>query len=71
MKKNDKDQIVNASVTELSKKAGELRKQVSYEILKRQSSNVKNVHTVRALRHKLAVVLSVRRLKQLTQERAK
>jgi ribosomal protein L29 len=69
MKKNDKDQIVSATVVELAKKATELKKQISDEILKRQSSNVKNVHTVKAMRYKLAVVLSAKRAKELTKER--
>lgn len=69
MKKNDKDQIINASAAELSKKAGELKKQISDEILKRQSANIKNVHTVKNLRRKLAVVQTVGRMKALAQER--
>ena len=69
MKKNDKDQIMNASVSELLKKAGELKKQISDDILKRQSANVKNVHTVKSLRHKLAVVQTVVLMKALAQER--
>ena len=68
MKKNDKDQIMSAAPAELLKKSTELRKQITDEILKRQSGNVKNVHTVKILRRKLAVVLSVKRVQELAQK---
>lgn len=69
MKKADKDQILGASPAELTKKATEIAGQISAETLKRQSANIKNVHIVKNLRRKLAVVLSVKRMKDLTQER--
>ncbi len=68
MKKNDKDQIMSAAPAELLKKSTELMKQISDEILKRQNGNVKNVHTVKTLRRKLAVVLSVKRAHELAQK---
>lgn len=69
MKKADKDQILGATPAELTKKVAELMSQISVETLKRQSANIKNVHTVKNLRRKLAVVLSVKRMKEFTQER--
>lgn len=69
MKKNDKDQIKSTTLKELVKKVTDLKKQISDEILKRQSANVKNVHVVKNLRHALAVAESVKRAKELVEER--
>jgi len=69
MKKKDTDQLRNMSVSELAKKAAELRKQITEELLKRQSANVKNVHVVRELRKARAQVLSAKRTAELAKER--
>ena len=69
MKKRDRDQIHAATTEELTKKAGELRKQIIDEMLKRQGKTVKNVRVTKGLRQKLAQVLSVKRWKELSQER--
>ncbi len=69
MKNTDKDQLKSASPKELAKKMSELKKQISDELLKRQSTNVKNVHVVKNLRHTLAVVQSIRHAKALAEER--
>jgi len=71
MKKRDKDQIHQASVQELVKKAEELRKQIVDETLKRQGKTVKNVRVVKGLRQKLAQTLSIKRLKELSERKVK
>lgn len=68
MKKKDRDQIVQMGVSELAKKAQELRDQIAKDTLKRKTTNVKNVRSVKILKKTLAVVLSVKRIKELTKE---
>lgn len=65
MKKNDKDQMLKSGVKELSKKASELRKQIAEDTLKRRTTQVKNVHAVKILRQKLAIVLTLMRAKEI------
>jgi ribosomal protein L29 len=70
MKKRDRDDINAATVAELGKKIVDLKKQISAEVMKRQTSEVKNVHTVKSLRQKLAVMLTIQQMKALSQERS-
>ena len=69
MKKSARDDIRQLSAAELGKKAAELRKKITDEGLKRLTSQVKNVHAVKNLRRELALVLSVRRIKALSEKK--
>jgi len=59
MKKNKIDDI---------KSVADLKKQIVEAKLKRQSEQVKNVHVAKNLRRKLAVALSVKRMKEMSQK---
>lgn len=69
MKGNEKNDIKAATLAELAKKAAEVRRLITDERLKRQSTTVKNVRAVKSLRQKLAVILSLMRIKMLAAER--
>jgi ribosomal protein L29 len=69
MKTNEKKALATATVTELEKKAADLRKQLNEELMKRQSTTVKNVRTIKTLRDRLAVVLTFMRVKSMSAER--
>ncbi|HLD24745.1 MAG TPA: hypothetical protein VJB96_02395 [Patescibacteria group bacterium] len=66
MKRKDKDEMHSMNATELRKKAGEVRKQLRDAYLAAQTKEVKNRKIVKELRKKLAVNLSVLRIKELT-----
>lgn len=70
MKKRDYDEIKAATKAELTKKIMDIKKQIGQDVLKRQTSQVKNVHTVKSLRQKLAVMLTIARVRSLAEERA-
>ena len=57
MKKNKIDDV---------KDVADLKKQIVDALMKRQSEQVKNVHIVKNLRRKLAVMLSMKRAKELS-----
>ena len=69
MKKRDKDALHAAGVTELDKKAKELRKQITQVRLTMQTKEVKNRREAKELRRKLAVALSIKRMKELTEKK--
>ncbi|MEK7074118.1 MAG: hypothetical protein AAB960_02220 [Patescibacteria group bacterium] len=69
MKKRDKDALHGSGVTELDKKAKELRKQITQVRLTMQTKEVKNRREAKELRRKLAVALSIKRMKELTEKK--
>lgn len=69
MKKRDKDALHGAGVAELDKKAKELKKQITQVWLTMQTKEVKNRREAKELRRKLAVALSIKRMKELTQKK--
>jgi|GEM_PF-664168 ribosomal protein L29 len=69
MKKRDKDELHAAGVTELGKKAGELRKKIAEVRLTMQTKEVKNRREAKELRRKLAALLSIKREKELTEKK--
>lgn len=69
MKKNDKDALHGAGVAELDKKAKELKKQITQVWLTMQTKEVKNRREAKELRRKLAVALSIKRMKELTEKK--
>lgn len=69
MKKRDKDEFHGIAVTDIDKKVNDLRKQLKEARLTMQTKEVKNRHSVREMRKKIAVALSIRRVKELTQKK--
>lgn len=69
MKKRDKDELHTAGVAELDKKVKELRKQIGQVRLTMQTKEVKNRREAKELRRKLAVALSIKRMKELTEKK--
>ncbi len=69
MKKRDKDELHGIGVTELGKKAGELRKKIAEVRLTMQTKEVKNRREAKELRRKLAALLSIKREKELTEKK--
>ncbi len=69
MKKRDKDELHGAGVIELDKKVKELRKQMKQVRLTMQTKEVKNRREAKELRRRLAVTLSIKREKELTQKK--
>ena len=69
MKKRDKDELHGAGVIELDKKVKELRKQMKQVRLTMQTKEVKNRREAKELRRRLAVALSIKREKELTQKK--
>lgn len=69
MKKRDKDELRGAQVAELDKKVKELRKQIGQVRLTMQTKEVKNRREVKELRRKVAVALSIKRMKELTEKK--
>lgn len=68
MKTKDKAALHGASVTELDGKAVQLRKQIAETYMTMQTKEVKNRREAKELRKKLAVTLSVQRMKVLSEE---
>ncbi len=69
MKRKDRDEIRAADIKTLSKKAAELRTQISVARQTMMTKEVKNRHESKTLRQKLAVILSVLRQKQLMEKK--
>ena len=69
MDKRDKDALHGAGVIELDKKVKELRKQMKQVRLTMQTKEVKNRREAKELRRRLAVALSIKREKELTQKK--
>ncbi len=69
MKKSEKDQLAALSIAELWKKAGELKRQIVDDMLKRTHTNVKNVRFLGTVKKKLAIIRTVIRAKELAAER--
>jgi len=67
MKKKDKDELHGMKSIELVKKAKEIRKQITTERMNMMTKEVKNRRIVKELRHKLAVLLSIERMKSLVE----
>lgn len=67
MKKKDKDELHGMKRLELVKKAAELRKSIITERMNMMTKEVKNRRTVKELRRKLAVLLSIERMKALVE----
>ncbi len=69
MKTSEKEQLVGLSLADLWKKAGELKRQIVDDMLKRTHTNVKNTRFIGSMRKKLAVIRTIIRAKELTAER--
>jgi len=69
MKKRNKDEIHAMSVSELTKHAADVRKQIKEVELTLQTKEVKNRRQAKELRRKLAVTLSVLRGKVLAERK--
>ena len=67
MKKKDKDELHGMKTAELVKKAAELRKSIITERMNMMTKEVKNRRIVKELRRKLAVLLSIERMKALVE----
>ncbi len=68
MKKKDKDELHGMSVTELKKKAMDLKKQITVEKLNLVTKEVKNRRLTKELKKKFAVLMSILRVKELMKE---
>lgn len=68
MKSKDKAALHGATVAELDGKAVQLRKQIAETYMTMQTKEVKNRREAKELRKKLAVTLSVQRMKVLSEE---
>ncbi len=69
MKTSEKEQLVAMSVADLWKKAGELKRQIIDDMLKRTHTNVKNTRFIGSMRKKLAIIRTIIREKVLATER--
>ena len=69
MKTSEKEQLVAMSVADLWKKAGELKRQIIDDMLKRTHTNVKNTRFIGSMRKKLAIIRTIIREKELAAER--
>lgn len=69
MKTSEKEQLMGFSVADLWKKAGELKRQIIDDMLKRTHTNVKNTRFIGSMRKKLAVIRTIIRAKELAAER--
>ena len=67
MKKKIKDELHGLKASELVKKAAEIRKQITTERMNMMTKEVKNRRIVKELRRKLAVLLSIERMKALVE----
>lgn len=67
MKKKIKDELHGMKSAELVKKAAEIRKQITTERMNLMTKEVKNRRVVKELRRKLAVLLSIERMKALVE----
>lgn len=68
MKSKDKAALHGSTVAELDGKAVQLRKQIAETYMTMQTKEVKNRREAKELRKKLAVTLSVQRMKVLSEE---
>lgn len=66
MKRRDKDELKGMPVSELVKKAKEVKKQIREARLSMLTKEVKNRRQIKELRKKLAVALSIARIKELS-----
>ena len=69
MKTSEKEQLVAMSVADLWKKAGELKRQIIDDMLKRTHTNVKNTRFIGSMRKKLAIIRTIIQEKVLATER--
>lgn len=69
MKTSEKEQLIAMSVADLWKKAGELKRQIIDDMLKRTHTNVKNTRFIGSMRRKLAIIRTIIRAKELAAER--
>lgn len=69
MKKRDKDELRGLGIKDLDKKAKEIRKQIRDVGQTMLTKEVKNRREAKELRRKLAVALSFRREKELSQQK--
>lgn len=67
MKKKTKDEFHGMKSAELIKKATEIQKQIKTERMNMMTKEVKNRRIVKELRHTLAVLLSIERMKALVE----
>lgn len=67
MKKKIKDELHGLKASELVKQAAEIRKQITTERMNMMTKEVKNRRIVKELRRKLAVLLSIERMKALVE----
>lgn len=66
MRKTTKE-IINKSVTELMKEAGQIRQDIAKKKVEKKVKPDKNTNSIRTLKKRLAVVLTVARQKELTE----
>ena len=69
MKTSEKDQLIAMSVADLWKKAGEMKRQIIDDMLKRTHTNIKNTRFLGTMRKKLAIIRTIIRAKELAAER--
>ena len=69
MKTSEKEQLMGFSVADLWKKAGELKRQIIDDMLKRTHTNVKNTRFIGSMRKKLAIIRTIIQEKVLATER--
>lgn len=69
MKLSEKKQFHASSVADLWKKAGELKRQIIDDLLKRTHTNVKNTRFIGTMKKKLAMVRTILREKERIAER--
>jgi ribosomal protein L29 len=68
MKTKDKTAIMHMDVKELEKQARELREKLTEASITKKTKQIKNSRVTRTERHKLAVVLTALRAKELAHE---
>lgn len=68
MKKKEKEQMRAASITDLQKQVAALEKTITDKMRDRVTKQVKNVHEIKELRKKVAIVKTIIRQKELVNE---
>lgn len=68
MKSSEKQQLQSSSVADLWKKAGELKRQIIDDLLKRTHTSVKNTRFIGTMKKKLATIRTIIRQKELSEK---
>ncbi len=68
MKKKEKKEIQTAGITDLQKQVAALEKTMTEKMRDRATKQVKNVHEIKELRKKIAIVKTIMRQKELVNE---